>query len=670
MIDIPILRPPYIKGKGACFNPVVKNGIPSYADTIKNPKVKNTQAWRQYWEEQLYYIHNGYQTGGLFVPGRFYYYQNFSVMGNIERGNITPDMVDLHLELAYLIDYVKANGKNLICAKGRRKGISEFTHKAVIDYGWRFKYGYKSAVVSGKRGYVDEFLSKWKFGDMNLPPEFKTKHSYGDEIISGYREKDQHGDFVLQGTQNIILAETLHNNPNPLKGFYLNDTVVEEVGETELFIPFYTATIDALKEGTKQVGTMFAYGTGGNINKGSKGFKYAWEHPAEFNAIKFLVPATRFYFYGGATSVQRRLPIETSLYNTHKAYQLIGVEDEIISRKYILDKREAAKKSGNQKKYNEELQNNPITEGEIFRKSNVNNFNLDKLNGQLNAIDASEHKKYSRYILEWVKDEKTGMRKTPLQVTCRPALITDPEENSVYIIDSEHPRKGYKHLYVAGIDSYDQNEAMTKSLGGMCVLIRENSIYGAMKKAPVAIIRTRPPRKEKFWEMALQLTVYYNIEQNVLGDVRCPGILNYWKDLGQEKWIAGRPAKFESPNTEAGNEYWVSLNKYSKPLMIGVMETHIEDYIDNIHFPVLIKEICDYDVETDESDNDLADAYGIALMQDISFELNVKDLSKSDKDDTFELPEFTYGNDGNLYMKSEKVERESAEQDHEGFGVY
>ncbi len=38
--------------------------------------------------------------------------------------------------------------------------------------------------------------------------------------------------------------------------------------------------------------------------------------------------------------------------------------------------------------------------------------------------------------------------------------------------------------------------------------------------------------------------------------------------------------------------------------------------------------------------------------------------------DTFELPEFTYGNDGNLYMKGEKVDRESAEQDHEGFGVY
>lgn len=660
-----ILRPPYIKGKGSCFNPIVKYGIPAYADSKLNPKVKGTQAWREFWEEQLYYIHNGVQVGGLFIPGRFYYYMNFSVMGNIERGNITPDMVDLHLELAYLIEYVKAHGKNLICAKGRRKGISEFTHKAVIDYGWRFNYSYKAGVVSGKSKYVTEFISKWTFGDMHLPPELSVNYHGTGKIISGYEQKNSLGAWVNEGTQNIILSETVHLDPNPLKGYYFNDVVVEEVGETERAEEFYSATIDSLKSGDKQVGTMFLYGTGGNVNKGSKGFKKIWNDPEDFNAVKFMAPATRFYLYGGASLPQHQLPLESELCKKYKPYQILGCEDLILSKEKILDKRKKAEKSGNTKKYNEELQNNPLDEKEIFRKTNQNNFNLEKINVQLQKLEAAENKEYVRYILEWKKDLKTGLRLATMEVTVRPATPLDKEEDSVYILPSEHPRKGFKNLYCAGLDSYDQNSAMTKSLGGMCVLIRENAINGAMKKAPVAVIRTRPARKEKFYEMCLMLASYYNIIGNVLGDVRCPGILQFWKEWGGDRFIAQRPAKFESPNTEAGHDYWMSINRYSKPMMVGVMETHIEDYIDQIKFPVLLNEVADYDIDTMDSDNDLADAYGIALVQDMCCELKPKDTTKEDDyNDIINLPEF--GRDGNFL--TERPDLESEEQDWEGFG--
>lgn len=668
-----ILRPPYIKGKGACFNPIVKYGIPAYADSRLNPKVKGTQAWREFWEEQLYYIHNGVQIGGLFIPGRFYYYMNFSFMGNVERGIITPDMCDMHLELAYLIDHVKLMGKNLICAKGRRKGISEFTHKAVIDYGWRFNYSYKAAVVSGKSTFVEEFISKWRFGDMHMPPELSTKKllNNDDKIISGYREKNEHNEWVMKGTQNIILAETIHTDPNPLKGYYLNDVVVEEVGETEKYEAFYGATIDALKSGNKQIGTMFSYGTGGNIDKGSKGFKYAWEHPEEFNAIKYLVPATRFYFYGGADLPQRRLPIETDLYKTHKAYQLIGVEDLDLSEKDILERREKAKKSGNLKKYNEELQNNPLTEREIFKKTNANNFDLEKLTEQSAAITALGHPKYSKYKLEWKKDEK-GMIISPREVTITPLKHGEDETMCVYIRDDAHPKKTWRHVFVAGIDSYDQDTSKTsKSLGAMCVMTKEHTISGLPHKVPVACIRTRPPRKEMFYDLCLMLSVYYDIRNNVLIDVRCPAIIQWFKDRGGEKYLAKRPVKFEKEDSSQGHDYGVSLNIYSKGLMVGLMQTHIYDYSTDIWFnsdfdngPKLINELLDYDIQTLDSDNDLADAYGMALMQCISSDVRPKDTTANKRDDTWDLPEFTQ--EGNI--KGERPELEDIEQDHDKFG--
>ena len=72
MSDGIILRPPYYKGKGYCTNPIVINGIPKEADSRRDKKVIGTVAWEKFWEEQLHYIHNGYQTGGLWIPGRYY----------------------------------------------------------------------------------------------------------------------------------------------------------------------------------------------------------------------------------------------------------------------------------------------------------------------------------------------------------------------------------------------------------------------------------------------------------------------------------------------------------------------------------------------------------------------------------------------------------------------
>jgi ABC-type phosphate transport system ATPase subunit len=51
---------------------------------------------------------------------------------------------------------------------------------------------------------------------------------------------------------------------------------------------FYSATRACLTKGNKQIGTMFFYGTGGNINKGSKDFMEMWNEPDSFNFIKFI----------------------------------------------------------------------------------------------------------------------------------------------------------------------------------------------------------------------------------------------------------------------------------------------------------------------------------------------------------------------------------------------
>lgn len=651
-MSVIIPRPPYIKSKGYVVNPIVKYGIPKEADSRNYPNVIGTVAWEEFWTEELYRIHNGYQTGGLWVPGRYYYYMNYTVMNTIT-GTINPDPTDLHLELAYLIEYCKKNGKNIMIPKGRRRGISEATHPMVIDYGFRFSVDkYQAGVAAGHSKPIDDFITKWQFADSQLPPEFFTGRltENSNEIIAGWTQKNELGAWEDKGSKNTIYTRTMHNDVNGFKGLFLNDVVVEEVGEFENFLTFFAATKDCLMSNQKQIGSMFVYGTGGSINKGSRDFKKAWsrEEKNNFietnNFIRFVADARRFYYYGGATLEHQRLPADSELYKKYKPYELIGVEDLAAAEKDILRRREAFLKSGNIKDYNEFLQNNPITEAEIFRKTVVNNFDVNKLNTQLNAIDALSHPRYTKYKMEWVKDDK-GMIKTPLAVKLVALKGTENQDECVWILDEGHPKLTFSNRYCAGIDSYNiDTSKVSKSLGAMLVLDRQTKI-------PVAVISCRPKRKEMFYEMCIKLAVYYKMYGNVLGDIASDTIMKHFEQHGCYGYLADRPKRFESENSEQSHEKWVRLTTFSRPRMIGLMQAHVEDYCGEIWFPELINQIGNYDEVEIGSDNDLADAYGIALMQDISCDVRPRDEEADNVDHRFDLPQFVDDGKGGLILK-------------------
>ncbi len=395
---------------------------------------------------------------------------------------------------------------------------------------------------------------------------------------------------------------------------------------------------------------IVTHNTGGDIDKGSRDFKKAWSRSQQDNFcevnrfIRFVVDAKRFYFYGSSSNPHQQLPLDSPLFKLYKPHELIGVECIESSEKDIKKRREDFMKAGNIKDYNEFVQNNPLNEAEIFKKTVVNDFNSLKLAEQSDKI-FSQPKRYNRYKLEFVLDDKK-MIKMPYEVTLVPAQPHEDENECCWIIDTELYRKGYRNLYSAGADSYDQDRSKTsKSLGAMCVTIRMNSIEHALKKVPVAVIRCRPKRKEKFYELCLKLCVYYDLIGQLLVDVRNPGIIQYFKERGCEKYLAIRPQKFEKTDSSQQHEYGLSLNTYSKPLMVSMMQSNIEDHIQDHWFdhedengPRLIGEVQNYDEVEIGSDNDLADAWGLSLVQDVSCEFRPVDNSATELEaDRFRL---------------------------------
>lgn len=664
--DLPILHSPYVKGKGFCPNPIVVNGIPDYADGTKNPKTIGTPEYEQFWQEQVYRCIHGYNTGGIYLPGRFYYYMNFNSMLTIN-GVIVPDFCDLHLELCYVIEWCKRNQKNLVIGKKRRAGVSEFTQKAIVDYGFRFNEVYQAGIAAGQKKYAEDFMVKLSDSESLLAPELKvnTLLKNPDEVVSGYVVSEG-GKDVEKNNGCKILVRTMHNNPNMFKGLFLNDVIAEESGEFDHLLEFIAATEDCLVDGDMQIGTMFIYGTGGRIDKGSKDFKTVWENPDEYNCVKFLIAGDRFKkpFYGGATRNGKDISVIPNLLKKYKPYQCIGMEDREAAIEHIMAKRVDLKK-GKLEKYLKYCQNNPIDETEIFRKTNSNNFNTELLNEQSAEIVKNPNK-YSKWKLDWILDAR-GVRTD--KVKALPAKDEDDENDCVLILDGYHPIHNFQHLYVAGIDPYDQDEAKSsKSLGAMCVLIRRNSL-GGIQMAPIATICTRPKRKEMFFDMCLKLAVYYDIKHNVLGDkAGSSGIITWFKEHGFQRLLALRPVKFESENSEQTHEYWVSLNKTSKPMMIGLMQTNILDHVKDNWFPELIDQLGNYDEVEVGSDNDLADAYGIALMQDISYGVEPRDNSKMQKENPFSLGGWEKDANGILVPVESFKKPKNPEEDYEGFG--
>ena len=666
--ELPILLAPYVKGKGFDPLPLVTNGIPDYADGAKNPKVIGTTEYETFWAEQLYRCINGYQTGGIFIPGRFYYYMNFNNMNTVH-GIITPDFCDMHLELCYIIEWCKANGKNLIIGKKRRAGISEFTQKAVIDHGYRFSESYQAGIAAGQKKYAEDFMTKWEDSEALLQSEFRVNSLLNnpDEVVSGYELMDG-GKTTLKNNACKIFVRTMHNNPNMFKGLFLNDVVAEESGEFENLCEFISATNDCLMDGDTQVGMFMIYGTGGNINKGSKDFKKVWENPNDYNAVKYLITGDRFKkpFYGGATRFGKDVSVTPNLLKKYKPYQIIGMEDTEAAMENIMEERERLKK-GDLKKYMEHLQNNPINEAEIFRKMFSNNFDIQKINSQQDEITINKNK-YSKWKLEWVTKEGTLERVNPLRVKAIPAKDTDDEGDCILILDEYHPDKKYKNLYVGGIDPYDQDKGVSKSLGAMCVMTRPNT-FGIPFNMPVAVICTRPKRKEIFFDMCLKLSVYYDLVGNTLGDkAGSSGIIKWYENHNCMRYLAPRPKKFESMNSEQSHEFWVSLNTYSRPLMVGAMQTSIHDYCQNIWFPELINQLGNFDEVEIGSDNDLADAYGIALMQSISVVAAPRDDNTKESEDPFSLGNWITDKNGNVVPAGEFKRPINPEEDHEYFG--
>lgn len=615
---------PIIKTKDFCPNPIPINKIPEFADGSSYPDVIGTRLHTEFWEEQIYYCLNGYNTGGIHIPGRYYWYLNFCYISSIGRGFHHPDYVDADLEYFKLIDEIKKAKKGLISLKARRRGLSEKWGKGICCYGLRFTpEKYRAGITAGLKDHSEGLFSKVKELNGLLPVELQLGHiiDNSSDIEYGWQDATTGS---KRGSLNSVTCQTMNNNPNVLKGNFFNDLAWEESGEFPNLIPGYGATKDCFAVGNEMAGTPYVYGTGGNISSGSAGFAEMWYKPENYGLVRFELYAQRLmigFFIGSKDStgkLNEDCPNLLKKYPGKTRAELLGCEDVAASLEYIAAKKIELSKSIDKQPYYDFLQNMPTNQNEAFLKFSGNNFHPESLASQFAVVSSLETPKYGKYDLEFKRNEN-GALVVPLEIEKIVELPDEtPDDQAILILKDCIPTLGkFKNVDCAGIDSYDQDITLTsKSLGAMTVYRRKNNFLNR-SETPIVLIRQRPARKEVFYLNCLKVSVLCNLERSTLIDVRNPLIIKFFKQNHGARFLAKRPQSIESQHSEQVHEFGVSINVSSKPLMIGALQTWILDNSTNMWFPQHIVEAQDYDVKQRDSDWDALDSLGIALIQDM-----------------------------------------------------
>lgn len=659
---------PIVKAKNFLPNPVAVNGIPDFADSSRDSSVIGTAKWEDWWIEQFYYCINGYETGGFKIPGRYYYYLNFFILNTPGIGNHYPMYVDLDYEFFLLLEDVKRKNQGIISLKARRKGLSYKVVGAVIDYGFRFGDHYTAGICAGLEEHSQDFYEKFKTSNSLKPLELMMNIKMDKDKARHIYEIRKNGIWTEGGTRNTLHVATMFQNPNVFKGKALDDCVFEESGEFPKLKSGYDATKPCFMVGDVMVGTPFVYGTGGNMSKGSADFADMWHDNEAYNLRKFWVPANRLLLHciGGITGSvmdpKNKIEEDTPNLKEYKPYQRIGMEDVERAKDRLLEDRDKKLRAKNKQTYYEHVQNYPLTEKEAFMRFSGNHFNPEIINDKLFEID-SQGIKYTYYKLDWKKDDK-GVVKFPLGVEA--IVVTDEELRDRSFLEKERvvmvlkkPRPDYEGLDIAGLDSYDLDKSISsKSLGAMVVYRRKHSIPDAESQLPVALVNYRPVRKEIFYDACAMTAVWFNIVGNVLIDVDKAQVIKHFEEVGCGKYLAERPRTFDSPNTQQLHKIGVKLNTYSKPLMIGLIQSYFEDHVGKVEYPQILNEALDYDIAQRDSDWDTIDALGIALMRDKDMEGDPYDRNKEDKEEDYDMGEWVEGPDGNLIKMSSKEAEE------------
>ncbi len=621
------------------------------------------------WKEQLDKCVNGTSVGGVKMSGRLYAYVNFGVIELISdnpaiRRKVVgaPHLRDVEwLVFGYIEEAIKAS-KNLMWISGRRGGKS-YIGSFLSIYEFIFDDIGKSIIGAFDNTKILDCVKKAKdhLNNFQTTPFRMNLNKTKNEIVAGWSEKDDKGQWIEKGLGRSVSYVNFKNNDTAANGKSCNFFYFEEVGMFNNLIDSYNAATPCWKDGTVATGWALLAGTGGDMEAGSIDAQKMFNEPDTYNLLAFSDDEkerrTRYYIPPLPYEFKRSqgaqcgffLPA-TMVLNQYKDEN--GFTDIKGATEFLLKEREELVKASQLTAYYNKMQYYPFTIDEAFLAGHTDIFPTALL--QKRCEELMEKGGVNSYGVRGsmiIEETGDGREIALFEANDKLKQVSFPikqgEDKTGCVVIYEYPYRDSNgdipsRLYIAGCDPYTQDQSdNTSSLGSTIIykrLINTNETYYII----VAEYTGRPLTAENFYEQTRRLLMYYNAlclyENNV------PGLKPYFERKKSLRYLAEQPniTKELIDNSTVKRQYGINVSAKIKFYMVErirswLLESRGEGLtnIDKILSYNLLKELINYN---DKGNFDRVISLGLIMIQEDEM-FRVKPKSNLKRDAFSELVE-------------------------------
>jgi hypothetical protein len=636
------------------YSPLVYQEIPDFK--------RGTLAYDDFWDEQDRRCVEGYEPfiDGIHYPritGPHYFYLNMVQIMMKKVGvkgkkrldypyyRVLDHLLFLEIEKAELIGY------GIVIGKARRMGLS-YIGDCMTMHSLLFFLDNEVAIGAGKKDKALELYEKVKKSFENLRDEYKVSYrskqtANGAELKLAYKVTENKVSKD-EGIGSKLTVKTFHSDPSAFEGGSYSFFIFEEIGIQDNLIKSYKASEPCFLDGATQLGVPLLYGTGGEVDKGSRDMKIIYDNPAAYNLKKLFIPAHLYYPGTDPEEVDEQDPFAELESKANFFNVKTGRTNEIEALKHILKRRKLS--STSREGYIKEVQSRPTEEAHLFLKTSGGTLNRILLNAQLqNIYDGEKAYTPKKGRLEWVYDSDLEIKLSRCQNLkerdklhiinkSKVKFVEDPE-GTVWIIDTPINRPGLPYAPdIASTDSYDEVVPENSGSMGATMVYRVFNGFSKDYNMPVALVYERgdSSNDDTFYSNSLKVCVMYDCKTGV--EYSKIVIINYFIDCHAEKYLAEKPIlKNEAIANKGRQRYGHQVKGEMKNIMTRLLKQEVNNNCGNVWLDLILIDLIDYG----EENTDIAMAYaGVLLYKLDMFDEISNDIEEYDDGDVLMDMEF------------------------------
>jgi hypothetical protein len=499
-----------------------------------------------YWDEQEKRCLEGYSVGGVRITGRHYYFLNFTLMKarpldsdtGVEKDNAAkiltfPRFLDHQYYLTHVLEECMAEGPHegkkrmgFINLKSRRKGLTYIISDGVFGYNFNFVPASTNILTAYEKQHFKVTLDAIHFGlnHINKTTDWakrRQKLNKRDHFRASFVYKDDNGVEIEDGYMSEVIAISFKDNP--FKGIGESATIfgVEEGGKFHNLLEAYAISEPLFRDGDVMTGIPILWGTGGDMEGGTKDFADMFYNPSAYglksfeniyeeNAVGdcgYFIDDMWYYPGKHITKVafNGKVKEETVDMLDNNGNSIRDVAEQSLDLKRDL------RRKGNKHAYLKFISQQPKTPSEALLRTQGTIFDVIRAQARLSQIQMSP----SIYL-----DSIWRVRLNPNPETGEIKVERDEKNEPLY----EFPLKDNKNKpgvieiyempvrnsdgivmsgrYIFGIDSFDDDASETNSVGSLIGLDRlTDRIICHYKGRPMANV---------FYENCRRIIKFYN----------------------------------------------------------------------------------------------------------------------------------------------------------------